>query len=381
MRRAQEARLVADLQRKIVLLSGPRQVGKTTLSRELELRHDYLSFDSSEDRKAILAKEWDRDAEIVIFDELHKMRRWKSWLKGVYDKEGIPPGLLVTGSARLEVFRRGGDSLAGRHFLHRLHPFTVREVSGSMKPPDALDRILRVGGFPEPFLSGDEEAARRWRRGHLDVILREDLIDLERVRSVRSVELLVDLLLERVGSPVSLSSLARDIQTSAHTIKHWLQILEDLYVVFPVRPHHRNIARSIIKDSKYYFYDTGALAAAGAAPGYVFENAVATALKRELDLTEDLTGRRTELCFLRDKEKREVDFAVVIDGRPRQIVEAKLADDAFSKSLAYFKGLLPQVEALQVVRHFSRAKSNAERTLRMLPAEKYLAAVSFLETS
>jgi predicted AAA+ superfamily ATPase len=306
------------------------------------------------------------------------MGKWKAWVQGVYDTEGIPPRLLVTGSARLAVFRRGGDSLAGRHFLHRLHPFTVREVAKAMKPSVALDRLLRVGGFPEPFLSGDEDAARRWRRGHLDVILREDLIDLERVRDVRSVEILVDLVRERVGSPISMSSLARDLQVSVHTVKHWLEILENLCVLFAVRPHHRNVARSILKEPKYYFYDTGALAAAGIPPGYVFENAVATALKRELDLAEDFTGRRTQLCFLRDKEKREVDFAVVIDGKVRQIVEAKLSDDTFSKSLPHFLRFVPGAEALQVVRDLRRPKSNPQRTLRMLPAATYLANVSFL---
>jgi hypothetical protein len=324
-------------------------------------------------------KEWDRAVELVIFDELHKMRKWKSWLKGVYDTEGIPPGLLVTGSARLEVFRRGGDSLAGRHFLHRLHPFTVREVRRHVPPSDALDRILRLGGFPEPFLSNDPDEARRWRRGHLDIILREDLIDLERVRDVRSVEILVDLLRARVGHTVSFSSLARDLQTSVHTVKHWLQILENLYVIFPVRPYHRNIARSLLKEAKYYLYDTGAVAEAGADAGAVFENAVACALMRELHLLEDFTGRLTSLCFLRDKEKREVDFLAVVERKPRLLVEAKLADDAFAPALAHFLRFLPGVTAIQVVRNATRARTNPERSMRLAPAASFLAELSFLD--
>ena len=364
-----------------MLLSGPRQAGKTTLSKQLGLSFAYLNFDSAEDRALLRAAEWDREVELVIFDELHKMRKWKGWLKGVYDTEGIPPSMLVTGSARLEVFRRGGDSLAGRHFLHRLHPFTVREVRRSVRPADALERILTLGGFPEPFLANDATHARRWRRGHLDTILREDLIDLERVRDVRSVEILVDLLRGRVGGTVSLSSLARDLQTSAHTVKHWLQILENLYVIFPVRPHHRNIARSLLKESKYYFYDTGAVAAAGVDAGAVLENAVACALLRELHLVEDFTGRKTALRFLRDKEKREVDFLVSIDDRPRQLVETKLSDDSFSPALFHFLKFLPGTEALQVVKTLKRAKSNGARTARMVPASEYLARVSFLPSS
>jgi uncharacterized protein len=378
VRRAQEDRIRADLKRKIVLLSGPRQAGKTTLSKQLGLSFAYLNFDSADDRSLLMRKEWRRDVDLVIFDELHKMRRWKAWLKGVYDTEGIAPAMLVTGSARLEIFRQGGDSLAGRHFLHRLHPFTVREVSGDIGPAEALDRILRLGGFPEPFLSNDDDEARRWRRGHLDTILREDLIDLERVRDVRSVEILVDLLRLRVGSTVSFSSLARDLQVSVPTVKHWLEILENLYVIFAVRPYHRNIARSLLKESKYYFYDTGAVAAVGADPGSVLENAVAGALLREIHLVEDLTGRKASLCFLRDKEKREVDFLVVIDQKPRQLIEVKLADDSFAPSVTHFLRAMPGTEALQVVKELRRPKSNATRTVRMVPASAYLATVSFL---
>lgn len=379
MKRFVEERIRQDLQKKVVLLAGARQAGKTTLSHQLGLRSAYLNLDSAEDRKVLRDKQWDRQVELVIFDELHKMPRWKAWLKGVYDTEGIPPALLVTGSARLEVFRRGGDSLAGRHYLHRLHPFTVREVRSEVDPTDALQRILTVGGFPEPFLANDLTEARRWRRGHLDSILREDLLDLEKVRALRSVEVLVELLIERVSSTVSMSSLARDLEVSAHTVKHWLEILENLYVIFAVRPYHHNVARSLLKESKYYFYDTGALAQAGVAEGAVFENAVACALQREVHLTEDLTGRKASLGFLRDKEKREVDFIVIIDRKPRQLVEVKLADDTFSKSLSFFRQGFPSARALQVVKSLARPKDDAERQLRMVPAASYLAEVSFLD--
>lgn len=378
MRRWQEERIRADLARKIVLLAGPRQSGKTTLSKQLGLRASYLNFDSGEDRRLLMEKHWDRTADVVIFDELHKMRRWKAWLKGVYDTEGIPPALLVTGSARLEVFRRGGDSLAGRHYLHRLHPFTVRELRDQVEPGAALERILRVGGFPEPFLLNDTDEARRWRRGHLDTILREDLVDLERVRDVRSVAILVDLLLARVGSTVSMSSLARDLQVSVHTVKHWLEVLENLYVIFAVRPFHKNIARSLLKESKYYFYDTGAVADVGVDAGAVFENAVACALLRETHAVEDMEGRRASLCFLRDKEKREVDFLVVIDNRPRQLVEAKLSDDNFASPLLHFRQFLPGVESIQVVKNLKRTKTTADRATRMVCADQYLSEVSFL---
>jgi predicted AAA+ superfamily ATPase len=188
----------------------------------------------------------------------------------------------------------------------------------------------------------------------------------------------VDLLRARVSSTVSLSSLAEDLQTSAHTVKHWLQILENLYVIFPVRPYHRNIARSLLKESKYYFYDTGAVADSGAEPGAVLENAVACALHREVHLAQDLTGRTAELGFLRDKDKREVDFLVVLNRKPAALVEVKLSDETFSKSLKHFQQLLPGAAATQVVKTLSRPKSNPERTQRMVPAADYLAEVSLI---
>jgi predicted AAA+ superfamily ATPase len=201
------------------------------------------------------------------------------------------------------------------------------------------------------------------------------------MRQDHSVELLVELLLVRVGSTVSFASLARELQVSAHTIKHWLQILENLYVLFAVRPYHRNIARSIMKEPKYHFYDTGAVASAGADAGAVLENAVACALHRELQLVEDHEGRKTALCFLRDKVKREVDFLVMIDNRPRQLVEVKSSDDNFSPALAHFARQLSGAHALQVVKGLKRAKTDATRTMQMRPAVDYLSDVSFVGES
>src|SRR4030067_934075 len=216
MRRYLEEPVKRDLERKIVLLSGPRQVGKTTLSRQLIEPFVYLNFDSGPDREMIRKLEWDRKARLVIFDELHKMKNWKSWLKGVYDTEGVPPALLVTGSARLDLFRKGGDSMAGRFFSYRLHPISVREACEYLqeKPDDAGQDLLRLGGFPEPYLGKDEEAARRWRRTHVDTIIRQDLLDLEKVRDLKSIEILIDLVRARVGAPTSMRALAGDLQVS-----------------------------------------------------------------------------------------------------------------------------------------------------------------------
>lgn len=361
-----------DLSSKLVLLTGPRQVGKTTLSRNLFKKADYLNYDARGDRKIIVDQTWDRTAELVVFDELHKMRKWKSWIKGVHDTEKRPPALLVTGSARLDIYRKGGDSLAGRHFVHRLHPVTPKEAAAQFAPDEALRRLVEVGGFPEPFLNGDPTFARRWRRRHLDVVLRQDLMDLEPVRDIRSVEILVDLLRERVGSPVSYASLARDLQTSIATVKHWLEILENLYVVFAVRPHHRNVARSLLKEPKYYFYDTGAVEGDA---GARLENAVAVALRAELQFHEDTTGARGELCYLRDKEKREVDFVTVVEKKPRHLIEVKAGDDAFAPALLHFARFLPEAAVRQLAGGAPRRKTKGDALL--LPAHEFLRDVSF----
>jgi len=375
MRRYLEEGIKKDFKDKIVILSGPRQVGKTTLSRQLVSSHAYLNYDSTADRKIIKKEEWPRDVELVILDELHKMKNWKSWIKGIYDTEGIPPALLVTGSARLETYRKGGDSLAGRYFSYRLHPLSVKEICSFLNesPKNALDNLIKFGGFPEPYLKNDESFAKRWRRTHVDTIIREDLLDLEKIRDIKSIEILIDLLRARVGSPTSYSSLANDLQVSIHTVKHWLQILENLCVVFPVRPYHRNIARSLLKEAKYYLYDSGAVDGDLSAK---LENVVALALLRELHLLEDSTGSKVSLHYLRDREKNEVDFLTIIDGKPALMVEVKVSDDNFSKSLYRFHNFLKDAKSVQIVYTLKRRKST--KGMDMLPIHEFLADFKLL---
>ena len=377
MHRYLEEFIIEDLKRKIVILSGPRQVGKTTLSKQLIPSLCYLNFDSSSDRNLIRKQEWDRDVELIVFDELHKMKKWKSWIKGIYDTERIPPSLLVTGSAIIETSRKGGDSLAGRFFSYRLHPLSVKEIFHYLKedPKEALIKLINLGGFPEPYLKGNKSYAKRWRRTHIDTIVRQDLIDLSFVRDVRSIEILIDLLKTRVGSSTSYSALAEDLQVSIHTVKHWLQILENLYIVFPVRPYHKNIARSILKSPKYYFYDTGAIEGS---MGSKLENVVALALLRELHFLEDTTGSKVSLHYLKDKSNHEVDFLAVIDNKPALMAEVKVSDDSFSKSLFRFRSFLEETKSVQVVYNLTRKKSS--RGVRMLPAHEFLAELDLIHT-
>jgi predicted AAA+ superfamily ATPase len=373
MRRYLEEPIRKDLREKIVLLSGPRQVGKTTLSKQLVPSYSYFNYDAAKDRAVLKKEEWDSSVELIVFDELHKRKNWKSWIKGIYDTRGVPPGLLITGSARLDILRKGGDSLAGRFHSYRLHPLTVKEIHENLResPQTALDGLLRFGGFPEPYLKKDETEAKRWRRTHGDTIVRGDLLDLESVRDLKSIEILVDLLKERVGSTTSYSSLAGDLEVSIHTVRHWLEILERLCLVFSVRPYHRNIVRSILKEPKYYFYDIGSVEAG---PGARLENAVACALLRELHWIEDTTGSRVALHYLRDKEKNEVDFLAVVDGRPVLMAEVKTGDDSFSKALFKFRDALPGVRAVQAVHGLERRKNHAG--VEMISAHDFLAELN-----
>jgi uncharacterized protein len=369
MERYLEELIRRDLLKKVIILSGPRQVGKTTLSKQLFSSFIYLNYDSASDRKMIQNEDWPRNVPLVIFDELHKLKNWKSKVKGIYDTDGLPPGLLITGSARLETARKGGDSLAGRFFSYRLHPFTVKELTGFHKetPATVLAKLLTLGGFPEPFLQNDEAYAKRWRRTLIDSIIRGDLLDLERVRDLKSMEILIDLLRTRVGAATSYSSLAQDLQVSVHTVKHWLQILENLCLIFSVRPYHRNIARSLLKEPKYYFYDTGAIEGG---PGPRMENTVALALWRELQLLEDTTGSRIALHYLRDRDGNEIDFLAMIDGRPALLVEVKTGDDTFTKAFWRFGGYFPKTPKVQVVLDLKRPRE--KEGISMVSAHEFL---------
>jgi len=375
MKRYLENFLLRDLKEKIVFLSGPRQVGKTTLSKQITNSFTYLNYDSSIHRKIIFKGEWARDRDLIVFDEIHKMKKWKSWLKGIYDTEGIPPAMLITGSARLDIYRKGGDSLAGRYNSFRLHPITVKEAVSNlnMKAEEALSVILKVGGFPEVFLKKSESYAKRWRRTHIDSIIREDLLDLENVRDIKSIEIMIDLLRDRVGATTSFTSLANDLQVSVPTVKKWLTILENLYVIFPVRPYHKNISRSILKEAKYFLYDTGSVYGD---IGAKLENTVANALLRELHFLEDITGSKVSLNYLRDREKNEVDFLAVIDNIPVLLIEVKYSENNFSKSLFRFAKMLPSAEVFQVVMNLRERKSKDR--IKMERASEFLNKLSFI---
>lgn len=336
-----------DLNKKMVFLGGPRQVGKTTLAKNvIKNRGLYLNWDDELDRKKILARHWSDDDQYLVFDELHKFPRWKNWVKGIYDTQKENHKILVTGSARLDLYKKGGDSLLGRYHYYRLHPFTINEVPKSANKKDVLKRLMKFGGFPEPFLSGSETENRRWRKERFDRILKDDIRELEVVKEINNISLLVDLLKSRVGSPIVVSNLAKDLQVAPNTVKNWIDILEKMYLVFKVPVYTVKVARSLQKPFRIYFYDN---ADVDGDDGARFENLVATHLLKMLHYLEDTEGYRCELFYIRDKDGREVDFCVVIDGKVAELIEAKLNDSNISKSLVYFSERLNPLKSTQVL--------------------------------
>lgn len=354
MERFQKAAILRDLSKKMVLLAGPRQVGKTTLAKEIAKEFSsfiYLNYDRIEDRQILLKEAWPSSTELLVLDEIHKMPKWKNFLKGVYDTKPPSQKILVTGSARLEIFKQVGDSLAGRYFLHRLMPLSPAECQ-KLHLEYPLDRFIERGGFPEPFLTEDPIDASRWRLQYTDSLLREDVLDFDNIQNLNAIRLIFELLREKVGSPISYTSLAEDAEIAPNTVKKYIKILEALYVVFRVTPHSRNIARSLLKEPKIYFFDTGLVKGD---PGSKFENLVASCLLKHTLGKIDYLAESYSLHYLQTKEKKEVDFALVKDKVIEQIIEVKNSDASISPNLRYFheKYHLP---ALQVVKDLKRER-------------------------
>jgi len=339
----------------MVFIGGPRQVGKTTLAKMIMDLHfpegRYFNWDFDEDRQDILKKRWAGHNTLLVFDELHKYPGWKRWVKGVYDTVGDRHSFLVTGSARLDIYPRGGDSLMGRYHYWRLHPFTLDEIPPGISRKDAFLRLMTVGGFPEPFIEGDERTARRWRRELFDRVLREDVRDLESIRNVQLLSLFLDALRRRVGGLVVLSNLATEIEISPKTAKAWLEILERMYLVFSIRPFTRSLPRAVAKPPKVYFFDNADIIGD---EGARFENLVASSLLKRMHFWEDRDGYRCELRYIRDKEGREVDFALFKEGVLEELVEAKSSGEEISKSLLYYANRLKPKKATQIVANLKR---------------------------
>ena len=356
--------------RQMLFLMGPRQVGKTTTARdsaELVGESTCLNWDDSDHRARILAGPsaiaealrldvLREQIPVCVLDELHKYGRWKALLKGLFDTYGDRARFLVTGSARLDIFKAGGDSLMGRYFGYRMHPLSVGELVDPaprerlVRPPsaideDAFDSLLRFGGYPEPLLRGDARFWRRWTRTRAAQLFKEDLRDLTAIRELGQVETLAALIRQQTGQLTSYSTLSRAIGASVDSVKRWTGTLEALYYCFALRPWHVNVARSLRKEPRYFLWDWSTVPDEGSRA----ENFVASALLKATHYWTDRGDGDFALHFLRDKDKREVDFVVVRDGSPWFLVEVKRsANISTSKQLHYFQRQTGAAHAFQV---------------------------------
>ncbi|MGH8196235.1 MAG: ATP-binding protein [Woeseiaceae bacterium] len=358
-----------DLAKKMVFIAGPRQVGKTTLARGLPgASSGYLNWDVAEHRERILKGELPT-ARLWIFDEIHKYRHWRNFLKGVYD--GRPNGqrILVTGSARLDLYRFGGDSLQGRYHLLRLHPLSAAEL-GIENNKDLMS-LLTLGGFPEPFLSGSRKEARRWSREYRTRLIREDLVSLEQIQDLGHFELMMLRLPDLVGSPLSINALREDLQVSHKTAGRWLDALERLYAVFRLSPFGAPRIRAVKKEQKHYQLDWSLVESD--APR--FENLVACHLLKWVHYEQDAEGRDLELRYFRDTDGREVDFVIAERGRPIRFVECKWSDADVDKGLRYLRAKFPAAEAWQISAA-GRKNYRSPDGIRVAPALELLSTLA-----
>lgn len=391
---------LAGRKKKMVFISGPRQVGKTTLARSFLIAESaYFNWDIEEDRNAILKEPgrfWQRDGSRpsrIVLDEIHKYPRWKRFLKGLYDDVGKDLEILVTGSGRLDIYQKGGDSLMGRYGLAHLHPFSVGEAIrpdrlSVCSPEEAISRIVgsqgrssseareafnlikRFSGFPEPLFAANEQDWILWRRRHRDFVIREDLRDLTRIREIGLIDHLTSLLPLRIGSPLSVNALREDLSVSFGAVQGWLAALERLYFLFEIRPYAGRLARALRREGKVYLLDGTLIEDAGAR----FENLVALHLKKACDAWSDWGFGDFDLYYVRDKEKREVDFLVTEGRKPYLMVECKAGDASPSPHLSYFRERLKPKHVFQVIESFPQQLARDSSTgVTLCVADRFLA--------
>lgn len=340
MNRYLQPSLLEDLKEKMVFLGGPRQVGKTTLAKNLIVKYgeshsSYFNWDIVINQKGLLQGDLPKSSEFIVLDEIHKYKKWRNLVKGYYDEYKEKKSFLVTGSARLDFFRRGGDSLQGRYHYYNLHPFSIFEVNTKPSSND-LEQLLKFGGFPEPFLKANSRQWKRWQLERTQRVIQEDLVSLERVNELSQLSLLAGLLPDKVGSLLSVSNLSQDLGTSFVTVDRWINILERLYYCFRIQAYGFSQIRAAKKEKKLYMWDWSLVHSAPAR----FENLVASNLLKYCDLLKDRDGERMELRFVRDSNRREIDFIILKNNKPDFAVECKTGESEVSPQIRYFSSRL-----------------------------------------
>jgi len=384
--------------KQMVFVAGPRQAGKTTFTQILAEDFNnslYFNWDILDEKRKLIENpsfyeevhRKDNSLPLIIFDELHKYSNWKNYLKSVYDRDKGNYKFVVSGSGRLDMYQKGGDSLAGRYFIFYLWPFTLAELAGnnltfeqflsnpievrafSHETHPIWNKLSQCTGFPDPYLDGTGEFYRIWSNTYRKQLLREDIRDLASLRSIEDVEILFSLLSSKIGSPLSMASLARDIQVSFDSVRNWIEIFENFFMVFRIAPWTRKIARAITKEKKLYLFDYAGIDS----PAAKFENMVALELFRAVANWNDLGLGNFSLHYLRNRDREEVDFLMSNNHHPLLLIETKLSDDDASKSLIKFQNIL-NIPAVQLVNRGDICKlvSNNNSKIMIISADHWL---------
>lgn len=384
--------------KQMVFIAGPRQAGKTTFTQILAKDYNnslYFNWDILEEKRKLIENpsfyeevhRKDNSLPLIVFDELHKYSNWKNYLKSVYDRDKGNYKFVVSGSGRLDMYQKGGDSLAGRYFIFYLWPFTLAELGGNNltfeqflsnpievrafpnKIQPIWNKLSQFTGFPDPYFDGTNEFYRIWSNTYRKQLLREDIRDLASLRSIEDVEILFSLLPSKVGSPLSMASLSRDIHVSFDSVRNWIEIFENFFMVFRIAPWSRKISRAITKEKKLYLFDYAGIDS----PAAKFENMVALELFRAVSNWNDLGLGNFSLHYLRNRDREEVDFLISNNNNPLLLIETKLSDDYASKSLIKFQKLL-NIPAVQLVNRNDICKlvSNNNLEIMIISANHWL---------
>ncbi len=379
--------IINDLSEKMVFIGGPRQIGKTTLARDLIASHFhsfYYNWDKIDQRKKALNGQWDPNAELIILDEFHKHPKWKSWIKGEYDVYKNKYKFLLAGSARLNIYRKGGDSLQGRYHYYTLYPFSYGELLNNKNIPQpggelsfdqtdenpVFENLMKYGGFPEPLIRQNPTFHRRWLNERIERFFKEDVRELTMLKDFGSLSLLAHLLPEKVGSILSINSLSTDLQITFKTVSNWLDVFENFYYCFRIPPYQTRKFSAVKKEKKLYLWDWSEVKNESAK----IENFAALHLLKLCSYLNETEGWNVSLTYLRDITGREVDFLVTFDDKPWFAVEVKTQDRNISKHLYYFKEKLG-IPYIYQLAYRDDNEDYVKDNLRVMPLKKFFSGL------